>query len=232
MPDLRLIPCPISSLSPKECLPPQVLNVIKETSIFMVEDLRSARRFISSTKQGIVIDELTFFVLNKKTKFEAIYDFMSQYNDQHIGVISEAGCPAVADPGSIAVEVAHQCNRKVVPLVGPSSILLTLMASGFNGQSFVFHGYLPINQKERANKIKQMEKDAFHKKQTQLFMDTPYRNNHVLETILKTCNPQTRLCIAAELTSEQEDIKTKRIEKWKKEKLDLNKKPVIFALYF
>ncbi len=232
MSDLLLIPCPIAAQPPHQCLPAQVLQVIKDTKVFMVEDLRSARRFISSTKQGIVIDELEFFVLNKKTKFEAIYDFMCLHAKADIGVISEAGCPAVADPGSLAVAVAHQTQRKVVPLVGPSSILLTLMASGFNGQSFVFHGYLPINQKERAGKIKQMEKEAFQKKQTQLFMDTPYRNNHVLETILKTCSPQTLLCIAAELTSEQEFVKTYSIEKWKKEKLDLHKKPVIFALYF
>lgn len=228
---LYLIPCTISEKTPAECLPKEVLDAVKSTQVFLVENLRSARRFISSTKQGIVIDELEFFELNKKTSFEAIFNFISSKNE-NIGVISEAGCPAVADPGSLAVEVAHQLGIQVVPLVGPSSILLTLMASGFNGQSFVFHGYLPIDKKERTQKIKSMESEAFRRKQTQLFMDTPYRNNQVFETLLATCSPNSKLCVASELTSANEWVKTFSIEKWRKQKIDLHKKPVIFALYF
>jgi len=230
MANLYLIPCPISEKKPAECLPPEALQALQNTKVFLVENLRSARRFISSCKLGITIDELAFFELNKKTSFDTVLEFLATKSED-IGVISEAGCPAVADPGSVAVVVAHELGMKVVPLIGPSSILLTLMASGFNGQSFAFHGYLPINQKERGHKLKQLESKAFKEKQTQLFMDTPYRNNQVFETILNTCLPTTRLCVASELTSSNEWIKTLTVERWKKQKIDLHKKPVIFALY-
>ncbi|MFK7899461.1 MAG: SAM-dependent methyltransferase [Cyclobacteriaceae bacterium] len=229
---LFLIPCPIAKTNDaRETLSPQVLEAIKSCDLFLVEELRTARRYISSLKLGLVIEELEFFQLNKKTKFEQLFEFMMNHTDKQLGVISEAGCPAVADPGSLAVEVAHQLKMKVVPLVGPSSILLTLMASGFNGQSFAFQGYLPIDRKARESKLKQLEKNALTLRQTQLFMDTPYRNNHVLESIISSCSPDTKLCVAMDVTGESEYIKTQSIGKWKHQKIDLNKKPVIFALH-
>lgn len=229
---LFLIPCPIATGDDaRATLSPQVLEAVKECKIFLVEELRTARRFISSLKLGITIEELEFFQLNKKTKFEQLFNFMMEHIDEPLGVISEAGCPAVADPGSLAVEVAHQLKMKVVPLVGPSSILLALMASGFNGQSFAFQGYLPIDRKARENKLRQLEKQALTSRQTQLFMDTPYRNNHVLESIISACSPDTNLCVAMDVTGQAEYIKTQTIGKWRRQKIDLNKKPVIFALH-
>ncbi|MFT7032318.1 MAG: 16S rRNA (cytidine1402-2'-O)-methyltransferase [Cyclobacteriaceae bacterium] len=230
---LFLIPTIISDETQEKVISQEVRTTIKGLNHFLVENIRTARRYISSLKLGINIGSLKFEVLDKSTSALTIAPLMKpilEGND--IGVISESGCPGVADPGALAVAFAHKNEIQVVPMVGPSSILLALMASGFNGQSFVFHGYLPIEKLDRQKKIKKMEEDAIHLDQTQLFMDTPYRNESLLEALLKTCNPNTQLSIARDITGKNELIRTKKIQDWKIQKTPgLNKIPVIFALY-
>ena len=182
-------------------------------SHFIVEDVRSARRFLKKVDREIDIDTLTFYPLNKHTSPEDISGYLKPLMaGLSMGVISEAGCPAVADPGADVVAIAQRKNLKVVPLVGPSSIILSVMGSGFNGQSFAFHGYLPIEPGERAKKIRTLEQRVYAEHQTQLFIETPYRNNKMVEDILQNCRPQTKLCIAANITCEGEYIKTKTSE--------------------
>jgi len=215
----------------QKSLTPEAISVIKSLKVFFVENIKTTRRFISSLKEGIVIDELQFFEINQDTGFEEVYNFL-QETEGDFGVISEAGCAGVADPGALVVEVAHQLGIKVNPLVGPNSILLALMASGFNGQSFVFHGYLPIKEEERAKKLRKIEKEATQKKQTQIFMETPYRNHQLLTTIYNNLNPATRLCVACDITSDSEFIKTQSVGTWKKKGLpDIQKRPTIFLIY-
>ena len=226
---LYLIPTVLSPETQDKTLSPQVIEKIKELNIFFVENLKTARRFISSLKLGKIIDEITFYELSKDSNFDETFEIISQLQED-AGILSEAGCPGIADPGALAVDIAHQLNINVVPLVGPSSILLALMASGFNGQSFAFHGYLPIDKKERARRLKELERQALSSGQTQLFMETPYRNRQMLDTIIKTCNPNTKLTISANLTAEDAISKTMRVEKWKTTKdIDLHKKPAIFG---
>ncbi|WP_304232320.1 SAM-dependent methyltransferase [Jiulongibacter sediminis] len=226
---LYLIPTILAPETQDKTLSPQVIEKIKELNIFFVENLKTARRFISSLKLGKVIDEITFYELTKNSNFDETFEIISQLPED-AGILSEAGCPGIADPGALAVDIAHQLDMEVIPLVGPSSILLALMASGFNGQSFAFHGYLPIDKKERARRVKELERLALTSGQTQLFMETPYRNNQMLDTIVKTCNPNTKLSISANLTGEDAISKTMRIEKWKSVKeIDLHKKPAIFG---
>ena len=210
-----------------------VKNAILKTDIFLVEDLRTARRFISSLKLGLVIESLEFRQLDKKTSFDEVFELLQPaINDgKNLGVISESGCPGIADPGAKLVHLAHQFGLKVIPLVGPSSILLALMASGFNGQSFAFHGYLPIDKKERQSAIRRIEKESFEKDQTQIFMDTPYRNEKLLSDIIKQCRKDTFLCVAKDITGEHEQILTKPISKWKSNDMSLNKIPALFLLY-
>ncbi|WP_226391236.1 SAM-dependent methyltransferase [Penaeicola halotolerans] len=228
---LYLIPSNLAEDTADQVINEQVRAVIKETKYYLVENLRTARRYIGSLKTGVVIDELHFEILDKKTTPAEVAKLMGPaLQGQPIGVISEAGCPGVADPGALAVAFAHQKGIKVCPLVGPSSFLLALMASGFNGQSFTFHGYIPIQKKERIDFIKQMERHA-QKKQTQLFMETPFRNNHLLEDILQHCQPDTLLCIAKNITGADEMIQTKSIKDWRKAKPDLHKVPTVFLLY-
>lgn len=206
---LYLIPTILASETLESVLSPQIKEVIKTTDYYFVENIRTARRFISELKVGKIIDELHFFEVDKDTNIEQIRKYFKQIpQNQAIGVISEAGCPGVADPGAVAVKVAHQLGIKVIPLVGPSSILLALMGSGFSGQSFVFHGYLPIDKIERAKKIKILETDS-RKQQTQIFMETPFRNDSFLEDLLNTCQPDTLLCIACNITAPDELIQTK-----------------------
>lgn len=229
---LYLIPSEISLGTSKQTISQQSIDAIRACNYFLVENIRTARRFISSLKLEITIESLNFEVLDKKTRKEDLKEFLKPlYLGSNVGILSEAGCPGVADPGALAVEYAHQNNVSVVPLVGPSSILLALMGSGFNGQSFVFHGYLPIEKKERINSIKQLEKEASKLKQTQLFMDTPYRNQHLFNDILNSCSNETLLSIAKDITGDEQYIKTKTIGQWKKQEIDLYKKPVIFSLY-
>ena len=183
----------------------------------------------SSLKLGIKIDDLTFIELHKNTPLEQTYHQIKDLK-KDAGIISEAGCPGIADPGSVAVKLAHEFGFRVAPLVGPSSIFLALMASGFNGQSFAFHGYLPIDRPQRIRAIKQLEQDMTKKNQTQIFMETPYRNNQVLEDILQQCSPETKLCIAANVTAADEFIQTHPIKYWRSHKPELHKIPCIFVL--
>ena len=177
-------------------------------------------------------DEPSFYPLNKHTSKEAISDYLKPLEGGcSMGVISEAGCPAVADPGADVVAIAQRKNLKVVPLVGPSSIILSVMGSGFNGQSFAFHGYLPIEPSDRIKRIKQLEQRVYAEDQTQLFIETPYRNHKMMEDIIKNCRPQTKLCIAANITCEGEYIKTKTVKEWQGKLPDLNKIPCIFLIY-
>ena len=230
---LYLIPNTLGECNLEQVLPSVNFEIIRKIKHFIVEDVRTARRFLKKVDKEINIDELQFFTLNKHTSPEEISDYLSPIqNGLDVGIISEAGCPAIADPGAEIVRIAQAKNYKVVPLVGPSSILLALMASGFNGQSFAFVGYLPIQGNERTQAIKQLEKRAQIEKQSQLFIETPYRNMKMLEDILTICQPKTQLCIACDITLETEYIKTKSIAEWKKEKLpDLNKRPCIFLIY-
>lgn len=229
---LYLLPVTLGDTAIEKVLPSYNKEIILGIKYFIVEDVRSARRFLKKVDSGINIDELTFYPLNKHTSPEDISGYLKPLAEgQAMGVISEAGCPAVADPGADVVAIAQRRNMKVVPLVGPSSIILSVMGSGFNGQSFAFHGYLPIEPSERMKRIKELEQRIYTENQTQLFIETPYRNNKMMEDILKACRPQTKLCIAANITCEGEYIHTKTIKEWKGKLPDLAKIPCIFLIY-
>jgi 16S rRNA (cytidine1402-2'-O)-methyltransferase len=229
MQNLFLIPSLLASDTKDEVLPPQVIAKVSELNTFFVENIKSAKRFIAGLKIEKVIDDITFYDLTKDSNYDDILTLMSQIGED-IGVISEAGCPGVADPGAMAVDVAHQLGIRVHPMIGPSSILLALMGSGFNGQSFAFNGYLPIDKKERTKRLRELEKLAFQQDQTQLFMETPYRNRQMLEAIISSCNPNTKLSIAADITAPSQYIKTQTVARWKQDKsIDLHKRPAIFS---
>lgn len=229
---IYLIPSLLATGTAAQVLSPHIKEIVSQTSYFFAENIRTARRFISDLGIGVTIENLTFYELNKDTpRHETIQQLQKVIEGQNMGIISEAGCPGIADPGAVAVQLAHQYQIQVVPLVGPSSILLALMASGFSGQSFAFHGYLPIDKHDRAKTIKNLERDAIQKDQTQIFMETPFRNNQLLEEILHTCQPQTPLCIATQITAPDEMIYTQPVKEWRKQKPDLHKKPTIFLLY-
>jgi 16S rRNA (cytidine1402-2'-O)-methyltransferase len=229
---LILIPTVIGENTEKQNIPPIIFDTIKKTNIFIVENIKSARRFIKKIYPAKDIEKTMFYAYGKHDSIDYEQNLLLHIlAGEDVGLISEAGTPSVADPGSKIVEYAHNFNIIVTPLVGPSSILLALMASGMNGQNFAFNGYLPIESKERINKIKQLEKLAHTQKQTQIFMETPYRNNQLLEVIFKTCRPQSRLCIASNITTEKESILTKTISEWKTIKINTNKQPSIFLLY-
>lgn len=229
---LYLIPVTLGETTAERVLPEYNKDIIRGIRHYIVENIRSARRFLKLVDQSIEIDELTFYELNKHTNLDEIGNYLYPLTQgQSVGVISEAGCPAIADPGSDVVAIAQKKNYTVVPLIGPSSILLSLMGSGFNGQSFAFHGYLPIDSKDRKQKIEQMETRIFKEHQTQLFIETPYRNDKLVDDLLKFCNQNVKLCIAMNLTCEDEYIKTMPIQNWKKNLPDMNKKPCIFLLY-
>ncbi len=229
---LYLIPVTLGETSIEQVLPTYNKDIITGISHFIVEDVRSARRFLKKVEKSIDIDALTFYTLNKHTDPKEISSYLQPLTEgKSMGVISEAGCPAVADPGADVVAIAQRKGLKVVPLVGPSSIIMSVMASGFNGQSFAFHGYLPIEPAERAKRLKQLEGRIYTEHQTQLFIETPYRNNKMVDEIMKHCKPQTRLCIAANITCEDEYIRTRTIKEWKGKVPDLSKTPCIFLLY-
>lgn len=229
---LYLIPVTLGETSIEQVLPTYNKEIILQIKYFIVENIRSARRFLKKVESNINIDELTFYELNKHTKPEDIENYLNpMINGFHVGIISEAGCPAIADPGSDIVAIAQKKNYKVVPLVGPSSILLSLMASGFNGQGFAFHGYLPIDGTERIRKIKQLENLIHHEHQTQIFIETPYRNQKLVEDIIKHCTPSTKLCIAMNITCENEYIRTLSVKQWAKQLPDMAKQLCIFLLY-
>ncbi len=229
---LILIPVTLGETSIKRVIPDYNVEQIKDIKYFIVENVRSARRFLKKVDSSIVIDELTFFELNKHTDKNQLESYLSPLQQNHtVGLMSEAGCPAIADPGADIVAIAQQKGMKVIPLIGPSSILLSLMASGFNGQSFAFHGYLPIEGGERAKKIKQMEQRIFNENQTQIFIETPYRNDKLVADIIKNCSPSVKLCIAMNITCDDEYIKTLSVKEWTKQLPDMNKKNCIFLIY-
>ena len=226
---IYLIPS-ILEESATETIAPYIIDGVKKCSVIFAENERTARRFLKSICKEIVIDDYEWFTIHKAEN-EVLQVFKQKIKDgKNIAIISEAGCPGIADPGQILIAAAQQMDATVKPLVGPSSILLALMASGMNGQQFEFVGYLPIDNLERNKAITALESASQKKNSTQIFIETPYRNNQLIENLLKTCKPTTRLCIAAELTGPNEFIKTKTITDWKKEKTDFHKKPVIFLL--
>ncbi|MBS1655584.1 MAG: SAM-dependent methyltransferase [Bacteroidetes bacterium] len=235
MPEVYLIPSLLDETG-IQAIHPCITEAVKNCSVFFVENERTTRRFLKQVwkkylpAEDIIIDNYEWFAIHK-----AEADVQDQFRQKikegkNIGIISEAGCPGVADPGQLLVQVAQEMNVTIKPLVGPSSILLALMASGMNGQQFQFLGYLPIDNHERIKKIKGLEAESHHKNCTQIFIETPYRNNQLLETLLKACKPTTLLCIAANITGDTEWIKTKTITAWQKQTIDLHKKPVIFLV--
>jgi len=226
---LYLIPNVISEATQEKVIPAMVREVLPGISNFLAEDIRTARRFLSSIKIYSTIEALHFTVLNKDTSASELSELMAPLKEGfNVGVISESGCPGVADPGALAVQYAHQQNFQVVPLVGPSSILLALMASGLNGQRFAFHGYLPIEAKEAAHNLKELEKESRLKNQTQIFIETPYRNNSVFDYFLKNLHSETKLTVALDLTGLNETVQTMRISDWVKLKPIWAKSPAVF----
>lgn len=212
-------------------IPTYIIDAVKDCKIIFAENERTSRRFLKSIHKPIVIDDYEWHTIHKAETEQKNIFRQKIKEGKNIAIISEAGCPGIADPGQLLIEVAQQMNAKVIPLVGPSSILLALMASGMNGQQFEFLGYLPIDIGERVKAIKEIEINSQKKNSTQIFIETPYRNNQLIETILKTCKPSTKFCIASELTGPGELVKTKTVGDWKNEKTDFHKKPVIFLLY-
>lgn len=226
--NLYLIPITIAE-NATHTIPAFTREIIEQTNIYIVENIKTARRFIKSIFKEKNIDECVFVELDKHTNYKFDDTILSEiFNGKNIGLMSEAGTPCIADPGNKVVEIAHEMNIKVIPLVGPSSILMALMASGFNGQQFTFNGYLPIEQNERKSKLQQMENFA-KKGSAQIFMDTPYRNQRLLDEIISYCKFDTMLCIAANVTAKDEFIQTLPLAEWKKQKPNIHKKPVIFV---
>ena len=229
---LYLIPVPLSDGAVENVLPASNLALVGEIKHFVVENVRSARRFLKKCDRSINIDELTFYELNRHTDPNAIADYLQPLErGEAMGVISEAGCPAIADPGADVVAIAQRKGMKVRPLVGPSSILMGLMGSGFDGQSFAFVGYLPIDQGERARKFKEMERLIRNDNQTQIFIETPYRNNKLMAEMCKQLPGNLALCVATDITGEGEKIVTKTVREWAHTKYDFDKVPTIFLLY-
>ncbi len=228
---LYLVPNTLGNPDTTETIPVGIKGRVSDISLFIVENLRNARRYLKSLNREINIDALTFFELNEHTSAEEIPSFLDRVEQGlDAAIISEAGVPGVADPGAEVVRIAHEKGIRVVPLTGPSSILLALMASGLNGQSFCFHGYLPLKRPERIKKIKELEQKVIRSGETQLFIEAPYRNDGLLADILDTCQASTRLCIAADITLDSEFIFTKTSGAWKKKKPALHKRPVLFLL--
>ena len=228
---LYLIPTILGEGTQESTLPSTILKAIKEIDVFIVENLRTARRHIRKLDREKNIDATTFYSYGKYDTLNLEQDFLPHIlSGQNVGLLSEAGLPCVADPGSKIVAYAHDFQIDVVPFVGPSSILLALMASGLNGQNFAFTGYLPIDKAERTKIIKQLEELVKKTGQTQIFMETPYRNNQLIKTLLKTCSNNTKLCTASDITLPTENIKTKTIAEWKQTKINLDKKPTIFLI--
>lgn len=229
---LYLIPVPLADEAAARSFTPYLTGTINSINEYIVENEKTARRFLKEAGLKTPQSELTVHDYSKHNRDNGTADFFKGLQaGKDVGLMSEAGCPGIADPGAEIVEKAHRMSIKIVPLVGPSSILLALMASGFNGQSFTFNGYLPIDKLLRSKKIKELEGLAEKNDQTQIFIETPFRNNPMLEEILKTANPKTRLCIACDLTAATEFIQTKTIADWQKKVPELHKRPAIFLIY-
>jgi 16S rRNA (cytidine1402-2'-O)-methyltransferase len=228
---LYLIPSVLAEGTSQEVISPQVKDVISHTTHYLVENLRTARRYISSLKLGIEIEALDLQILDKNTGSQDLNLLMRPiFEGKDLGIISEAGCPGIADPGAVAVAYAHQKGIRVIPLSGPSSIFLALMGSGFSGQTFTFHGYLPIDKKELVNSLHSLENVSRRDHSTQIFMETPFRNQKMLENLLQHLHPDTLLCIARNVTATDELIQTKRVQDWKRDPPDLHKIPTVFLL--
>jgi 16S rRNA (cytidine1402-2'-O)-methyltransferase len=228
---LYLIPSRLGDQPPLEVLPLSIRKKITDINYYIVENEKVARRFIKTIVPSKSQDKLQINLLNKFTQDIEIPEFIKPCSDGiDVGLMSDAGCPGIADPGAKVVAFAHRQNIKVIPLVGPSSIILALMASGLNGQNFAFNGYLPVDKNECKKRIKQLERHAEQNQQAQLFIETPYRNEQLLDTLIKTLKPQTRLCVAVDLTTSAEEIKTLTVEEWKSQQVDWHKRPAIFIL--
>lgn len=229
---LYMIPSSLGGEELENILPGGNRKIINSLDVFIVENLRTARRFLRSAGFTGSFDQVNFFLLNKFTSSQEMERFLQPaHQGKSIGLLSEAGCPGIADPGQEVVRRAHSLGLRVVPMVGPSSILLALMASGFNGQRFAFHGYLPIHENERIKALQQLEKLAYQQDQTQIFMETPFRNDQLMEAILKSCSPKTLLCVACDLTKKEEFISTLPVAAWKKQKPVLHKRTTVFLIY-
>lgn len=231
MTSVFLIPNFLGESSVGMILPNQVIETVRLLNYFIVENEKSARKFIKRIAPEKSQQELVFFTINKHTEPSELPSFLEPcLSGFSMGIISEAGCPGIADPGAEIVKIAHRKQIKVVPLVGPSSILLAMMASGLNGQSFAFNGYLPIDKPNRKKMLKSLEKKAIESNQTQIFIETPYRNDKMFADLIETLNPTTMLCIACDISLQTEEIKTQTITQWKKEKVSFQKRPAIFII--
>ncbi|MBU2951636.1 SAM-dependent methyltransferase [Tamlana agarivorans] len=229
---LYLIPTTLGENDPMEVLPITVKKIIEQTDTFIVENEKTARRFIKKICPEKSQPSLKLFLLNKHTDVSELPSFLKPCEEGvTIGLLSEAGCPGVADPGADVVKIAHDKNIKVVPLVGPSSILMAIMSSGMNGQSFAFNGYLPIDKGERKNELKRLERLSFDHNQSQLFIETPYRNNKMIEDLANILENNTHVCVACDITLPTEFIKTQTAKQWKKNMIDLHKRPTIFIIH-
>lgn len=228
---LYLIPTRLGDNAPLEVLPISVKKIIETVDDYIVENEKTARRFIKKISSGKSQAAITIHILNKYTQESELPSFLNAcLAGRPVGLLSEAGCPGIADPGADIVKIAHEEEIKVIPLVGPSSILLALMSSGMNGQSFTFNGYLPIDKAERRSKLKKLEKQSFDLNQSQIFIETPYRNNKMLQDICTSLGANTRVCVACDITLPTEYIKTKSVKEWKQENVDLHKRPAIFII--
>ncbi len=229
--NVYLIPNTLGDTPPLEVLPLLVKKSVEEINYYIAEHEKNARRFIKRIVPNKSQPDLYIQLLNKFTEVSEIPEMLNPcLEGNHIGIISDAGCPGIADPGSVIVAEAHKRGIRVIPLVGPSSILLALMASGLNGQNFAFNGYLPIDKRERRKEIKRLERLSAEQNQSQLFIETPYRNNQMLDSIITTLQPQSMLCVACDITLTTEYIKTQTAEQWKKTKVDLDKRPTLFII--
>jgi len=229
---LYLIPVSLGDHALSGVLPSLNFEIIRELDEFIVENARSARRFLRIAGFTRSFDEVTFHILDKHTPAVEIPSFINSLkHGKAVGLLSEAGVPCIADPGSEIVKICQRQNIQVIPLVGPSSFLLALMGSGFNGQQFIFHGYLPVEKESRRRRIKEIESMAYRENYTQIFIETPYRNNQLFEALITNCQENTLVCVASNLANPEESILTKSIAHWRKTKVDLNKKPTVFLLY-
>lgn len=230
---LYLIPVGISDAPLSDTLPAATVGIVRNIRHYIVENIRTARRFLKKYDRDIDIDKLTFCELNRHTEPRDVWSYLEPLrHGEPVGLMSEAGCPAVADPGAIVVGIAQREGLKVVPLVGPSSILMSLMASGFNGQGFAFHGYLPIESASRAKAIRDLEAESARKDMTQIFIEAPYRNNKMLATLINTLRGDTMLCVACDLTdSARESVISLPVSRWRGIKADYDKRPTIFLIY-
>jgi 16S rRNA (cytidine1402-2'-O)-methyltransferase len=231
MASLYLIPTTLGESETELVIPSEVSNIIKGIQYFIVENIRTARRYLRKMDAQLDIDELHFFELNQHTDSRVTEEYLNPILEGFdVGIISEAGCPGIADPGAEVVKQAHLKQIRVIPLVGPSSILLSLMASGMNGQNFAFIGYIPVKSAERVKAIREIERRSYNEKQTQIFIEAPYRNTQLINDLLNALSDQTRLCMACDITLDTEYIKTQTVAQWKKDVPDLNKRPAIFLV--